>query len=323
MTVVSKAGRPDWFPVRCKFSQAGRFSRSTLPEADITVATYWTTLEPAVQAGRGQAVHYCQGFEWKHSHNTKDHEEIRRVYELPVPAMTVSPHLTEELWRRFHRPARWIPQPLEPYWRARRLCRSPARPPRVLVCGPFEIDSKGVVTALAAVREMRREGLSCRVIRLSQWPLTEAEQEFLPADEFHFYLPPEQAASLFRSCDLLLSPSWGLEGFGLPVLEAMASGLPVVASDVDCYRGFAGEAARLVPHDQPRRFAEAASEMLGSPRLWRQHRRAGLRVARAFSEPISAAAAEEALIWASSGAWRHESDTIPVGQECSSADERA
>ena len=304
VTIVSRAERPDWFDVRCGFERVRTFAPSNVPEADITVATYWTTIEPAIAAERGQAVHYCQGFEWIHNHNRADHERIRQVYEHPVPAMAVSPHLIEELRHHFGRPARWVPQPLEPFWRPRRLRRSPARPPRVLICGPFEIDWKGVATALEAVREMRRRGVDCRIVRLSQWPLSDPERSLLAPDEFHHHLPPRAAAELVRGCDLLLAPSWRQEGFGLPVLEAMASGVPVVASDIDCFRGFASEAARLVPFDQPERFAEAALELLSASRIWRRHRRAGVLGARPFSESSSAASAEDALRWAQSGDWR-------------------
>ena len=66
-----------------------------------------------------------------------------------------------------------------------------------------------------------------------------------------------------RGVDLVLAPSWEQEGFGLPVLEAMACGVPVVASEISAFRGFAGGAAVLVPFDRPDRFAAAAAELLG------------------------------------------------------------
>ena len=266
-----------------------------LPPADVTVATYWTTIGPAA-AAPGAALHLCQGYEASYSHNRADHAAIRAAYARPLPAMVVSPHLGELLAREYGRPWRAVPPPLERAFRPA-FRRGPRRPPRVLVVSPFEIDWKGVATALEAVALLRSRGLGCRLLRLSQWPEPAEERELLAADEFHAGLPPAAVPELVRSCDLLLAPSWEQEGFGLPALEAMASGVPVVASDVSCYRAWAAGAARLVPPDRPEAFAEAAETLLTEPAEWRRLRRAGLERARGHREPVTAAAVEAALEW--------------------------
>ena len=106
--------------------------------------------------------------------------------------------------------------------------------------------------------------------------------------------------------DLLLAPSWEQEGFGLPVLEAMACGVPVVASEIAAFRGLRARGGGRVPPREPLAFARAAAAVLGSRERWRRMRRAGLQVARAFSEEAAAAAGEGALRWVASGAWRDE-----------------
>ena len=175
-----------------------------------------------------------------------------------------------------------------------------------MVMSPFEFYMKGVDVALLAVAELRRRGIAVRLRRLSQLPLSDAERGVCTPDEFFCSVAPSEVPSLLADCDLLLAPSWEQEGFGLPVLEAMASGVPVVASDIPAFRHLAGAAAALVPARDANAFAEAATSILGDRGRWRAMRKAGLARAADYSEAISLSALESALEWAVSGAWRSE-----------------
>jgi len=62
--------------------------------------------------------------------------------------------------------------------------------------------------------------------------------------------------SLYAGASVFAYPSL-IEGLGLPLLEAMAAGLPVVASDIPVFREIAEDAAVLVPPGDPRAWAEA------------------------------------------------------------------
>jgi glycosyltransferase involved in cell wall biosynthesis len=307
MTILSRGPSPGWMRLEADFRQVSDFNRQTMPPADVTVATYWTTIAPALEFAHGETAHYCQGFEATYTHNTDDHPAIVEAYRHPIPALVVSTHLGRLLDEDFDRPSRHVIQPLEAFWRAdwkSRIKRRSSSTPRILVVGPWEGDWKGVSTGLDAVSRMRQSGRDLRLIRLSQYPLTDAERSLLEPDEYHCHLEPEKAAELVRTCDLLLAPSWEQEGFGLPVLEAFASGVPVVASDISCFREFAAPAATLMPARESAAFAAAALEILDNPGVWRRHRNAGLAVARTFSPRLAVESAEEALRWVASGQWR-------------------
>jgi glycosyltransferase involved in cell wall biosynthesis len=60
------------------------------------------------------------------------------------------------------------------------------------------------------------------------------------------YVPDELLPGLYAGAAAVVYPSW-YEGFGLPVLEALAAGVPVVASDVPALREVAGDTALFAP----------------------------------------------------------------------------
>ena len=78
------------------------------------------------------------------------------------------------------------------------------------------------------------------------------------------YASRADLAALYRAADLLLFPS-RYEGFGLPVLEAMSAGLPVVAAREGSVPEVAGDAAVYARAGDPEDFARAARAVLSDP----------------------------------------------------------
>jgi glycosyltransferase involved in cell wall biosynthesis len=93
-------------------------------------------------------------------------------------------------------------------------------------------------------------------------------------------------ASVYRRSALLLMPS-EREGFGLPVLEALACGTPVVASDVAALREVGGYAAVYCPLDDLEAWHRTVTRLLDEraqhPAQWTLRREAAIRRAAAFS----------------------------------------
>lgn len=96
------------------------------------------------------------------------------------------------------------------------------------------------------------------------------------------YVPDNHLPALYQGALAFVFPSNG-EGFGLPVLEAMAQGTPVIASDLPALREVAGEAALFAtPRDIPT-WTAALERLVVEPDLAETLRQAGEQRAAEFS----------------------------------------
>ncbi len=206
----------------------------------------------------------------------------------------MAPHLGELLRERFGRESRVVPPPLDPLFRPAWRLR-PRRRPWIAVPGIFESEVKGIPDALAAVRQLCERGLPCRMLRFSTFPLSEAERALLAPDRYLHGVRPAEIARALRACDLLLFPSRAEEGFGLPLLEAMASKVPCVATRIPSTPFVTGGAVPLVA---PGELAAAARELLISLRAWRHARERGYEAARRFRPDEVAPQLFEGIRWA-------------------------
>jgi glycosyltransferase involved in cell wall biosynthesis len=150
---------------------------------------------------------------------------------------------------------------------AMRVVRNPVRdeftpggvrvPRQVLLVGTWP--SKNLPRSLEALR-----GLDVTAVVVG--PLDDAQRALVAASGVTVHhrtdLTDDEMVALYRESDLLLFPSTK-EGFGLPVLEAQASGCPVVTSDRDPLREVAGGAACLVDPEDVESIRAGVLRVLG------------------------------------------------------------
>lgn len=99
---------------------------------------------------------------------------------------------------------------------------------------------------------------------------------------FTGYVPEEDLPLLYSAASLFVYPSI-YEGFGIPVLEAMACGTPVITSNVSSLPEVTGDAGLLVDPYDIQAMVQAIKKLLGDEALRKRMREAGLRWARQFS----------------------------------------
>ncbi|MCX7848115.1 MAG: glycosyltransferase family 4 protein [bacterium] len=139
----------------------------------------------------------------------------------------------------------------------RRLCELEGDAPALVLAGEATWMSESLV------KEIKRCRLEGRVLRPG-------------------YVREDELALWYGAATIFVYPS-RYEGFGLPVVEAMAAGTPVIAADVEALREVAGEAARYVGPDDEERWAVVMAELLNAPVLRAELAHRGLARAAEYS----------------------------------------
>jgi glycosyltransferase involved in cell wall biosynthesis len=131
------------------------------------------------------------------------------------------------------------------------------------------VERKNVPAVMAGVAGLRARGVPAWLLqiggRFTHRQLADLDASALGACTVQRPEAPErELRAAYRAADVLLFPSH-YEGFGLPLLEAMASGLPIVTSGAAALAEVAGDAAVVVASRDPERFVDALARLAGDP----------------------------------------------------------
>jgi glycosyltransferase involved in cell wall biosynthesis len=160
--------------------------------------------------------------------------------------------------------------------------------PYLLCLGTAEPGKRAVdaIRALPLVRE-RHPGVVLALAgnpgRLSKALAAEAARlGVADAVKFLGYVPDDDLAALFTGAEALVFPSL-FEGFGLPPIEAMACGTPVIAAQTPAMDEVLAGAAIFVPLRDPGAIASAASNLMADPSRCADVSQMSLRLAATYS----------------------------------------
>jgi glycosyltransferase involved in cell wall biosynthesis len=120
-----------------------------------------------------------------------------------------------------------------------------------------------------------------------------AREPLRAVTEYRGYVSDAERESLLGAARLLVLPSWD-EGFGLPALEAMAAGVPVIASNRGSLPEVLGDAAVLLPPDDAAAWAETIDRLAHDDMGLASHRQRGIARAATFTWDETASALRRA-----------------------------
>ncbi|MEJ2266432.1 MAG: glycosyltransferase family 1 protein [Anaerolineales bacterium] len=162
--------------------------------------------------------------------------------------------------------------------------------PRVLYVGA-ELPRKNLPVLLAAMARVKGNLPGVKLIKVGGPEYLPRHRRLLELIEeldlrenvrFTGHVPPAHLVQLYCLADVFVFPSL-YEGFGLPVLEAMACGAPVVCSTAPALKEVAGEAALLVDPGDVGGWARAIERVITDRQLRQELSHKGLERARGFS----------------------------------------
>lgn len=138
----------------------------------------------------------------------------------------------------------------------------------VLFLGRFDEPRKGMAVLIDALPELVTAFPDVEILvvgRGDEDGLRSQAGEFAGHLRFLGQVDDAEKASALRSADVYCAPNTGGESFGIVLVEAMAAGTPVVASDLDAFRRVLldGVAGRLVPVEDSAALAGALIDLLG------------------------------------------------------------
>jgi glycosyltransferase involved in cell wall biosynthesis len=299
--IIATTGAPvSWRASRAEWLAVDDFAEVARREPDCAIATSWPTIAPALALGAPRTLHLVQRREPDFAEDALERTRIEAAWRLPVTKVAISRHLSE-LARGFHPDVFEIGQIVDAEFSRTRIPPG-NEPPRVLVVGAAQVETKGIDDAYGAVAHARWFGHAVELVRVSPWRPSPAEPVSESVDEFHVALSCAEMTRVVHSCDLYLGANRAGEGFGLPAAEAMAAGIPCVLTRIPAYLGFGepNDYALFAGEGDAVELGEKLVELLDDDELRARLRRRGRIVASRFSAGRVGEALERVILGAAS-----------------------
>jgi glycosyltransferase involved in cell wall biosynthesis len=259
-----------------------------IPECDINIATWFLTSFAVYRSEKGKMFYFFMDFdELAEKHGHYYHQLFKESLYLPLNIITISTWLKQWIMENYHKDASVCGVGLEHnvfYPRDKILEEIDG----YKIMGIFRgFDYKGdsdLIKALNMVYEIKPDINPIIVSSKDTYNGLKDNNEI--KFNYTFFESPsdDKLAELYSSCDLFVFASH-IEGYGLPPLEAMACGTPVITTDCRGVRDFIsnGENALMVPPKEPEAIAQSIIRVMDEPDLQEKLTENGFITAQKFT----------------------------------------
>lgn len=291
--IISHDAYPDWVEDFVPYRRHDPLDRDVLRQFDCVIATF-----PKLIMGLSsypdiskKLLHLVQGYEGDYLEGKGFMSLIEDCYSLPIPKLTISRRLADRLGKMFPGKSFYpIGQGVEHeyFYPSGENAPVPLDPvDRIFLIGPLHISVKDIPVGLNAYNLIKKKYPSVKLVRISQINTRSEEEELVGfIQDYHVNVKPREVGEIMRcGRGILISPSGPGEGFGLPVLEAMATGIPGVLTAIPSYLAFSDpcDYAVFVPHNSPEATARAVCRLMKDEREHMRLSRRGREVASLYS----------------------------------------
>lgn len=270
-----------------------------VPTGDVVIATWWETVNWVWQlpADRGRKMQFIQDYEtW----GGGTPEKVDAACRLPMPRITPAQWVRTMMAERFGQAdVALVPNAVDSIAFAAEPRGKQFVPTVGFTYTPFR--PKGCDVTIEAIRRAREALPELRVVAFGSIEPT-PDLPLPPGTEWHYRAPDAQLKTLYAQCDAWLFGT-RKEGFGLPILEAMACRTPVIAAPAGAAPELlAGGGGMLIPMEDPAAMAEAIVRVARMPEAeWRGLSDAGYATATRYSWDDAADLFEQAVLRAARG----------------------
>lgn len=208
------------------------------------------------------------------------------IYILPTIKMAISPHLIDGMEKRHGTRPYLLPNGIDLgmfYPKQKTLDYSGVL--NIMSVGNSRIEYKRVPDIWEAVRILKGKGVKVQFTRVSPADIDDVEKNLGIVDRFFVRISEKEIAELYRESHVLAAVSTEIEGFGLPPVEAMAAGTPVILTRVPPFLAFDAihDYAHFVDVRRPDEIAKGIMEIAHNETLRDKLIKRGLEVAQQYS----------------------------------------
>ena len=208
------------------------------------------------------------------------------LYRLPTIKIAISPHLVEGVKKRFNMPCHLLPNGIDQgLFSPKENELDYSGQLKIISVGNYTLEYKAIPDVLMAVKILKDRNKNVFLTRVSPADIQEEEKRFGVADSSLVRISEQEMADLYRESHILITVSTEIEGFGLPPVEAMSTGTPVILTKVSPFLAFdeVHDYAYFVDVHKPEEIARAVIEIVGNRELCGSLIKRGLEVSGKYS----------------------------------------